>query len=400
LGNSKTALTFSESPLKFLLPFALITSICSLSAQMPAPDPVFAPAPKADVEGRPYHLIQEGDTLTGIANSYGIAISKLVELNNLRNNTIVVGDRLYLAPAGAKISLPSQGESTGSASETGQPGAVASARGPQDPPNSEYVDSGPQGLQQQPQIQPQVGIVLNNAGNQNHSSPRLSSPKAPGGRPNAGLIINPDSGLSEPSTAAFRRKPISGTIPDAIPLSQVLAGLPLLDDGLSRTEWTASQERIATWWERQIVHTQGFPRSSQWILDTNGARLILRISPSASFAPFVQVLVPGSLLPEEIDGASLKRMISMGAPFRVLGHLIYLDGPGPISLLRSGELLSPWGIVAEKIQVHAPASGWVTLTRESPAVASSQPVPSPVPANPAVPASSPTPAPAPAPTHS
>lgn len=386
--------------MKFLLPFALVTSICSLSAQMPAPDPVFAPAPKADVEGRPYHLIQEGDTLTGIANSYGIAISKLVELNNLRNNTIVVGDRLYLAPAGAKISLPSQGESTGSASGTSQPGAVASARGPQDPPNSEYVDSGPQGLQQQPQIQPQVGIVLNNAGNHIHSSPRLSSPRAPGGRPNAGLIINPDSGLSEPSTAAFRRKPISGTIPDAIPLSQVLAGLPLLDDGLSRTEWTASQERIATWWERQIVHTQGFPRSSQWISDTNGARLILRISPSASFAPFVQVLVPGSLLPEEIDGASLKRMISMGAPFRVLGHLIYLDGPGPISLLRSGELLSPWGIVAEKIQVHAPASGWVTLTRESQAVASSLPVPPPVPSNPTAPASSPTPVPATAPTHS
>lgn len=58
--------------------------------QMPRPD------------GSQYHIIQPGDTLTGISTAYNISIERIMEQNNLRSSRFIfVGQELLIFPAGS-----------------------------------------------------------------------------------------------------------------------------------------------------------------------------------------------------------------------------------------------------------------------------------------------------------
>ncbi len=347
-----------------LLPLLLTAGFTALSAQSslpdPPPQPVAETVPQVDAEGRPYHVVLASDSLFSIAAAYGLSLNQLLELNaSIKNNTIVEGQRLFLAPPGTKYSLPQ-----GVGDKAGAP-VPPPAGAPADPDfgsatgQTDFVASGP--LDPKPaQMQAQIGIVLSDA--KKPSTPPTARPKA--AMPvRTAIIENPDSSLTEPANLAYRRSPINGEPPAAAPLSQVFTPLPLLDTGTPRSEWTDSQERIARWWERQIVHTLGIPRTTQWLSDAQGSRLVIGISPSSNVRQTIRVIVPGTRLPAEIDGSVLRRLVSIGAPFRVLGHLIYQDGPAPVAAICAGELLSPWGIVAESLEVKTPAEGWVSITK-------------------------------------
>lgn len=344
--------------MKALLPLLLVAGLSTLTGQTPPPTATLASAPKVDPDGRPFHQVKADDSLFTIANTYGISLNDLMELNHIQNNTITEGQHLYLAPPGSKV-LPSRADDPAGAAANSPAVAPASPDIPAEQPSADFVASGPMDAVQ-PQMQPQLGVVLTDT-KRKAAVPKASPNPVP--RSFNGIIENPESDLTEAVTLKFRRSPILGALPNPALLNQILAPLPLLDTGYYRAEWTESQDRIAKWWERQIVYTLGFPRSAQWNTSDDGCRLVLRISPSASIAPSIQVIVPGSRLPAEIDGAMLRRMTSLGAPFRVLGHLIYLDGPGPVAGIKSGDLLSPWGIVAESFEIKTPAEGWVSITK-------------------------------------
>ncbi len=50
--------------------------------------------PKSDT--KKVHIVEKGDTLYGISNKYGISIDDLKEINNLKSNTISIGQALKL----------------------------------------------------------------------------------------------------------------------------------------------------------------------------------------------------------------------------------------------------------------------------------------------------------------
>jgi len=52
--------------------------------------------PKKEPKSTKTHVVVKGDTLYGISNKYGISIEDLKELNNLRGNTISIGQTLKL----------------------------------------------------------------------------------------------------------------------------------------------------------------------------------------------------------------------------------------------------------------------------------------------------------------
>lgn len=360
--------------MKHLLHLFLAAGVSALSAQSSLPDPPPQPAsqtaslavPQVDAEGRPFHVVQASDSLFSIAAAYGLSLSQLIDLNAVKNMTIVEGQRLFLAPPGTKFSVPpGVGDKAGAPvpPPAGTP-ADPESNTATDPSATDFVASGP--MDPKPsQMQAQIGIVLTDT--KKPSAPPTARPKATVPL-HTTIIENQDSNLPEPVNPAYRRSPITGELPAAAPLSQVLTPLPLLDTGNPRSDWTDSQERIARWWERQIVHTLGIPRSTQWLSDIQGNRLVIGISPSSNVRQTIRVIIPGTQLPPEIDGAVLRRLVSIGAPFRVLGHLIYQDGPAPVAAICSGELLSPWGIVAESLEVKSPAEGWISITKPRPTI--------------------------------
>jgi membrane-bound lytic murein transglycosylase D len=66
------------------------TSSSTASAETKAaPDPVVA----NNVSSK-FHVVQSGDTLWDIANSYALSVDKLKELNNMTSNRLEVGQKL------------------------------------------------------------------------------------------------------------------------------------------------------------------------------------------------------------------------------------------------------------------------------------------------------------------
>jgi LysM repeat protein len=62
-----------------------------------APVPVPIPEPAPTDPGQPrIHQVKPGDTLFGISRQYGVDVKTLKQLNNLRDNTIEVGQRLVV----------------------------------------------------------------------------------------------------------------------------------------------------------------------------------------------------------------------------------------------------------------------------------------------------------------
>lgn len=57
-----------------------------------------APKPRKDPKSddKAIHIVEKGDTLYGISNTYGISVEDLKKLNNLKSNTISIGQALKL----------------------------------------------------------------------------------------------------------------------------------------------------------------------------------------------------------------------------------------------------------------------------------------------------------------
>jgi len=71
------------------------TKTATASASPPATSDSKATASVAAKEGSAkYHTVQSGDTLWDIANSYTVSVEKIMELNNLSNNRLEVGQKL------------------------------------------------------------------------------------------------------------------------------------------------------------------------------------------------------------------------------------------------------------------------------------------------------------------
>lgn len=52
--------------------------------------------PVEDVSGFEYYTVQKGDTLYSIAKKYNISVDKLKEINNLKTNTLSIGQKLII----------------------------------------------------------------------------------------------------------------------------------------------------------------------------------------------------------------------------------------------------------------------------------------------------------------
>lgn len=64
-------------------------------AMAPGPAPAFDPTPAETAKPR-YHQVRPGDTLMAISRLYGVDVNTLKLLNNMKGNTIHVGQRLLV----------------------------------------------------------------------------------------------------------------------------------------------------------------------------------------------------------------------------------------------------------------------------------------------------------------
>jgi len=347
--------------------FAPALLLCAqLMAQAPAPtqptpaaapapetltDPRTAPNPQSE-NGRPFHVVREGENLFRIALAYDLAISKLVELNSIKNNTIYVGDKLYLAPPGAKINLPTLPAKASTATPTEPPAPVSTpAVGPvaENPAPSDEDFTFKPATSAAPVTQSGTALIQPRV-------PRGSMPR-PVPASQRTVIDNPASGQAMNANSPFIRAGLPPTDPDMMPLVATVKNLPLLAKDEPRREWTTRQNGYAEYWERQIVRSAGIPASAHW----DGQNLWMTLRPAAKAAP-VRVVVPGTYLPAEIDTAAFQRWVRAGAVFEFLGHPMYLDGAEPIAAMMKGQLLAPWGFVARVLRVRIPAGPSVVLT--------------------------------------
>lgn len=62
------------------------------------PQPVTAESPSTQV-----HVVRSGDTLSGIASTYGTTVAKLRAANGLRSNSLSIGDRIVLPATSSKL---------------------------------------------------------------------------------------------------------------------------------------------------------------------------------------------------------------------------------------------------------------------------------------------------------
>jgi len=93
-------------------PTARPTSVATEIAPSPTPDDV---EPPSSEETLSFHVVQEGETLTEIARTYGVPVGGLILVNELANpDVIYVGQRLELPGSAGVPSTPEPGP-------TGQP---------------------------------------------------------------------------------------------------------------------------------------------------------------------------------------------------------------------------------------------------------------------------------------
>jgi len=58
--------------------------------------------PRTKTSKESYHIVQSGDTLYGISQKYGVSIAELKKINNLKNNILYKGDKIYLGKHSTK----------------------------------------------------------------------------------------------------------------------------------------------------------------------------------------------------------------------------------------------------------------------------------------------------------
>ncbi len=54
--------------------------------------------PKYITPSDDYHIVKKGDTIYSISKKYGISVEKLKAINNLKSDTILIGQKIYLKP--------------------------------------------------------------------------------------------------------------------------------------------------------------------------------------------------------------------------------------------------------------------------------------------------------------
>lgn len=81
------------------------------------------PAGGAGADAASVHVVQPGDTLSGLAARYGVTLAQLREKNGLRSDVIRVGQRLAIPPPDARIA-----SATGAAG--GEPSGIPATAGP------------------------------------------------------------------------------------------------------------------------------------------------------------------------------------------------------------------------------------------------------------------------------
>jgi LysM repeat protein len=74
---------------------AIIDQLAKELANVGGAKPAVKPA--APSQGKE-HVVQKGDTLSGIAKSYGVTIADLKKVNNLASDDILVGQKLTIPP--------------------------------------------------------------------------------------------------------------------------------------------------------------------------------------------------------------------------------------------------------------------------------------------------------------
>lgn len=299
-------------------------------------------SPMADTTGRPFHLVREGEDLFRIAYRYGLNLQQLVALNNIKNNTIFVGDKLWLAPLGAKVSLPNAPAKAGTPVPQEAPAAPQEAEDGED-----FVARTPVS----PATSPMSATVI--------AQPRVPHGTMPRPVPASQRTVvgNLASGLALPAESRFLRQALPAQEPEIIPLVDAVKVLPMLAKEEPRSEWSPRQNSYAQFWEKQFVHSAGIPSMAKW----DGQNLWLSLRPALNAAP-VRVVIPGAYLPAEIDTAVLQRLVRSGAVFEFLGHPMYLDGSEPVESILKGRLLAPWGFVARTVRVRVPAGENMVLT--------------------------------------
>jgi len=104
----------------------------------PAAPPPAAPPPQAFVavvqaarpDGSIVHVVQTGDTMTGISSAYGVPIDTIMQLNGLRSSRyIFVGQELLIKPAPTAANAP---EATSPPESSGAPQAAGDLLSPDD----------------------------------------------------------------------------------------------------------------------------------------------------------------------------------------------------------------------------------------------------------------------------
>lgn len=68
-----------------------ISKISAAAAPAPAPKP---PPKKVEIRGE--HIVEAGDTLSFIAQTFGTTVEKLKEVNNLKSTNLRIGQKIYL----------------------------------------------------------------------------------------------------------------------------------------------------------------------------------------------------------------------------------------------------------------------------------------------------------------
>lgn len=100
--------------------------------------------PRSD--GSIVHIVQPGDTMTGISTAYGVPIDTITELNGLRSaRYIVVGQELLIRPAGASTGTSPNPRPTQPIGDLFSPEDLASLNSTPGPtPIGMFLDSAPQ----------------------------------------------------------------------------------------------------------------------------------------------------------------------------------------------------------------------------------------------------------------
>jgi membrane-bound lytic murein transglycosylase D len=115
-GKGELASTYVPQPLK--------QDSASGSDQNPAKQTVATPAekpsaPPSDDKTKTVHIVKSGESLGVIAQKYGCTTDELMKWNNMKSNSILVGQKIKLTPSASAASKSSPAPSKSSTAKTG-----------------------------------------------------------------------------------------------------------------------------------------------------------------------------------------------------------------------------------------------------------------------------------------